>query len=153
MDKSATALRQIDLVPTQLDLLGEPIPDQLQGQSRAAVLRGEGTLNHNEVYMEHNGIGDRDLTSEASAPDFPLDLVEILNSLKTLPWRSIVTADRWKLNLYVGDQCELFDLNTDPVEQCNLFNDPAYKDRVRQMASRVRLWQHHTGDTAPLPTV
>ena len=103
--------------------------------------------------MEHNGIGDRDLTSEASAPTFPPDQAEILNTLKTLPWRSIVTADRWKLNLCVGDQCELFDLGADPFEQHNLFNEPAYKDRIRQMTSRIRLWQHRTGDTAPLPAV
>ena len=144
---------QIDLVPTLLDLMGEPIPDHLEGSSRAAVLRGEATLDGKEVYMEHNGIGDRDLTSEASAPTFPPDQAEILNTLKTLPWRSIVTADRWKLNLCVGDQCELFDLGADPFEQHNLFNEPAYKDRIRQMTSRIRLWQHRTGDTAPLPAV
>ena len=146
-------LGQIDLVPTLLDLMGQPVPDHLEGSSRAAVLRAEATLDGNEVFMEHNGMGDRDLTSEASAPAFPPDQAEILNTLKTLPWRSIVTADRWKLNLCVGDQCELFDLGSDPFEQHNLFNEPAHKDRIRQMASRIRLWQHRTGDTAPLPAV
>ena len=39
-----------------------------------------------------------------------------INYLNTLPWRSAVAADRWQLNLCVGDQCELFDLNSDPYE-------------------------------------
>ena len=44
-------------------------------------------------------------------------------------------------------------LNADPFEERNLFDDPAQKDRIRDMAARVRLWQFHTGDSAPLPSV
>jgi arylsulfatase A-like enzyme len=50
---------QIDLVPTLLDLLGESIPDNLHGVSRADVLTGDSALNANDVFMEHNGVGDR----------------------------------------------------------------------------------------------
>ena len=146
---------QIDLVPTLLDLLGEPIPKHLQGQSRAAVLRGEATLEGNDVFIQHNGIGDRDLGKSQSSTMRMLGGLssETINLLCTLPWRSVVTGDRWKLNLCAGDQCELFDLNTDRYEERNLFNDPAQKDRIRSMAARIRLWQHHTGDDAPLPSV
>ena len=68
------------------------------------------------------------------------------------PWRSVV-ADRWKLNLCAGDQCELFDLRSDPHETRNLFDDPAQRDRIRDMTARIRAWQVRTGDTAPLPSV
>ena len=64
-----------------------------------------------------------------------------------------MTADRWKLNLCAGDQCELFDLNSDPHELVNLFDDPTHRDRIRDMAAKIRLWQYETGDDAPLPTV
>ena len=78
-----------------------------------------------------------------------------------VPWRSIVsgerladgTVQRWKLNLSPGDQCELFDLTNDPWEQVNLFDDPAYRDRVRLLAGRIRTWQFHTGDTLALQGV
>ena len=78
-----------------------------------------------------------------------------------VPWRSIVTGERlsdgsvrrWKLNLSPGDQCELFDLTNDPWEQTNLFDDPAYRDRVRLLAARIRDWQFRTNDTLPLPAV
>ena len=39
-----------------------------------------------------------------------------------VPWRGVITGNRWKLNLSPGDQCELYDLNTDPYEMNNLFN-------------------------------
>ncbi len=144
---------QIDLVPTLLDLLGQQRPDNLQGTSRLDVLEGRSTLEHNDVFMQHNGIGDRDLTSEESRPTASQELKDDINYLNTLPWRSVVTADRWKLNLCVGDQCELFDLNSDPFEFTNVFDDPEKKDRIRTMGARVRLWQQQTGDTAPLPAL
>lgn len=130
---------QIDLVPTLLDLLGESIPDNLHGVSRADVLTGESALNANDVFMEHNGVGDRDLGNP------------VINILGTQPWRSVVTPDRWKLNLCANDQCELFNLNDDPYEETNLFDDPAQQDRIRIMAAKIRMWQLDVNDDAPLP--
>ena len=135
---------QVDLVPTLLDLLGEPAPDHLEGKSLLPVLRGQTTLDDNDVFMEWNGISPR-------LPDRFLGDAAI-NRMLALPYRSVV-SDRWKLNLCAGDQGELFDLQSDPYEQTNLFDDPAQRDRVRDMAARIRMWQHETGDTAPMPSV
>lgn len=144
---------QIDLLPTLLELLGQPAPPYLQGVSRADVLAGNATLEGNDVFMQHNGFGDRDLTSEESRPTLSREKAAEMNYMNNLPWRSVVTADRWKLNLSPGDQCELFDLNTDPYEMTNLYNDPAQRDHIRGMAARIRVWQDDTGDTAAVPTV
>jgi len=132
---------QIDLVPTFLDLLDQEIPSDLQGTSKASLIKGEATLDGNDVFMEHNGIGDRNLGTPA------------INMLNNMQWRSVVTADRWKLNLCATDQCELFDLNNDPFEETNLFNNDDQKDRIRQMAAKIRMWQYFTDDDAPLPGV
>ena len=64
-----------------------------------------------------------------------------------------MTSDRWKLNLCPGDQCELYDLNSDPLELVNLFDEPKHRDRVRDMAARIRAWQYATGDDLALPPV
>lgn len=144
---------QIDFVPTLLDALGQAVPDGLAGSSRADVLRGEQDLGDNDVVIQHNGIGDRNLTSAASSHTMTADEVRQLNLLNTAPWRSVVTADRWKLTFCAVDQGELFDLNTDPLETTNLFERPEQQDRIRWMAARLRLWQAQTGDTAPLPGV
>ena len=129
------------------------MPDCLTGVSRAAVLRGEADLSDNDVFIQHNGVGDRDLTSASESHTMPAERVRQLNLLKTAPWRSVVTADRWKLTLCAADQGELFDLNKDPAEITNLFDRPEHRDRVRWMAARLRLWQQEVGDTAPLPGV
>ena len=135
------SIGQIDLVPTLLDLVGESIPDHLQGNSKASVLRGETTLKNNDVFVQWNGKGDRDL----GAPT--------INEMIALPRRTIVSGDRWKLNLCDGDDGELFDLTTDPHELTNLFTDLGQNERISSMAARLRLWQEETGDIAPLPVV
>ena len=135
---------QIDLVPTLLDLLGQPVPSRLQGESRLPVLKGDAALDDGEVVIQWNGISPE-------MEDRHLGAAQI-NRMLALPWRSIV-HDRWKLNLCSGDQCELFDLRNDPHEMSNLFSDEAHRDRIRDLAARLRTWQVRTGDTAPLPTL
>jgi len=135
---------QIDLVPTLLDLLGQAIPEHLQGESRLAVLEGEAVLQDNDVFIEGNGTGP-------SHPDRAMATPEI-DRMNALSWRSVVSG-RWKLNLCAGDQCELFNLATDPYEQTNLFNDSAQQDRISDLAARIRRWQHRTEDRAPLPAI
>lgn len=139
----------IDLVPTLLDLMGQPVPDHLQGVSRVPVFKGEKSLEENDVFVQWNGLGDRDLG------------VREANILGALARRSIITShigsdgtlERWKLNLCAGDVDELFDLTGDPHEMTNLFEESDQRDRVREMAAKIRLWQHNTGDTALLPSI
>jgi arylsulfatase A-like enzyme len=144
---------QIDFVPTLLELLVQPSPERLQGESRVGVLKGTATLADNDVFVQHNGIGDRDMTMECESWSMSPDRVRDLNFMNTLPWRSVIAADRWKLTLCIGDQGELYDLNSDPGETRNLFDLAEHRDRVRAMAARLHLWQAQVGDTAPLPGV
>ena len=130
---------QVDLVPTLLELLKQPVPEDLQGRSRAKVLEGNNTLGDNDVFVQWTGAGDRDLGNEA------------INRLSAMPRRSVITANRWKINLCATDQGELFDLGSDPHETTNLFDAPEHRDRIRDMAARIRQWQIETGDDAPLP--
>ncbi|SVA71493.1 uncharacterized protein METZ01_LOCUS124347, partial [marine metagenome] len=138
------SVSHIDLVPTLLDLIGENVPQHLQGKSLLSVLEGSEDLSENDVFISWNGYDN-------SVPDRFLGDHKI-NRMLRLPWRTVVTPDRWKLALCAGDQCELYDLNNDPYEMINLFNDPDQKDRIRDMAARIRVWQIQTGDEVPLPT-
>ena len=141
---------QIDLLPTLLDLLGEVIPGGLHGISRADVLAGEGTLDGNDIFIQHNGVGDRDLAGEGSSHTWPADKVRELNSMGARPWRSIISSDRWKLTLYEGMGGELYDLTGDPAEMKNLIADPAHHDRIAELTFRLRAWQESIGDDAVL---
>ena len=134
----------IDLVPTLLELMGEPIPDHLQGESRVPVLRGEATLEENDVFIEWHGSDGH--------PPASIGEAEVNRSMAP-PSRTVVSAERWKLNLSAHGPCELYDLNTDPFELENLFDRPEHRDRVRDLTARVRQWQEQTGDRALLSEV
>jgi arylsulfatase A-like enzyme len=137
-------ISQIDLVPTLLDLLGEPIPPHLEGTSRASILRGEGTLADNEVFVQWNGTNGWEKAARA------LGLSESEWADVYGPWRTVISAEGWKLNLSPVDQCELYDLNTDPFEQVNLFDEPSQRDRILDLTERLQQWQEYTADEAPL---
>ena len=117
------------------------MPTHLQGASRLDVLEGSADLC-DDVFMqwyEH-------------PPTVPLGNPDI-ERMSHVSWRSVVTADRWKLNLSPGDQCELYDLNKDPFEINNRFDDPECRDRVRDMTARIRIWQQAVDDRLVLPAV
>jgi arylsulfatase A-like enzyme len=148
---------QVDLVPTILDLMGEPIPAGLEGQSRAGVLRGESTLAGNDVFVEWNGPDGRPARFFGQGPT---DLKEPLEATAREqaqewqavrgPWRSVVGHEGWKLNLSTTDQPELYDLNADPHELRNRFDEPQQRARIRDLTERLRAWQAQTGDKVGL---
>lgn len=135
---------QIDLVPTLLELMGEPVPPHLQGRSLVPVLEGESTLGENDAFIQLHSPANRELWRSCTEEEM---------NIVAGPWRGIVSAEGWKLNLSPVDQCELYDLNTDPHEQRNLFGDPAQTDRIKTLADRIRKWQEQTEDSVSLPTV
>ena len=129
----------IDTVPTLLDLVGAPVPDRLQGESRAPVLRGEATLEGNDAIIDWTGRNS-----------VPMHEYPELERVQSTHHRVLVSAEGWKLVLGAVGQRELYDLNSDPHEQTNLFDDPAQAGRIADMTGRISRWQQKTGDTASL---
>ena len=76
-----------------------------------------------------------------------------VNRALVSPWRSIITPDRWKLNLSAHDQCELFDLTHDPYELVNLYDDSAQQTRVQELTAQIVAWQAAVGDDLSLTPV
>jgi arylsulfatase A-like enzyme len=111
---------QVDLLPTLLDLMGQAIPGHVQGTSRAETLQNESSLAENDVIVEWNG-----------------DSV----------WRTILSREKFKLNLCHTDRCELYDLDADPHELENLFDKKEYQTRIRALIDRIRSWQQATNDS------
>jgi arylsulfatase A-like enzyme len=132
----------IDLLPTLLDILAVGIPDRLQGESRAPVLRREADLSGNDVFCEWNGANGHLRASIGEAE---------INRSMAEPLRTVISADRWKLNLYTRGAGELYNLNDDPRELQNLFNRPEHRERRRDLFQRLRRWQQGVDDRAPLP--
>ena len=131
----------IDVVPTLLDLMDESIPEHLEGETRSGVMNGDATLADNDVFIEWNRSDGHPRPGEAE-----------VNPAMATPWRTVISSDRWKLNLSAHDQCELFDLNSDPCEMTNRYDDPDQQDRVRDLTDRIRAWQDRVGDSVELTT-
>lgn len=132
----------INTFPTLMSLMGQPVPEETYGKDLTPVLKGEQTLENENVFIEWNENDGHPIPGEA----------EVNPQMRT-PWRSIISADRWKLNVSAHDSCELFDLNADPCEMVNLFNNPAFAGRVKELFQELKLWQQATRDTVPLPDI
>jgi arylsulfatase A-like enzyme len=95
----------IDLAPTFLDLAGLPIPDSMQGQSLAPLLRGENPAGwrRSVYYRYYHDPGHHD----------------------TRAHYGVRTATHKLIHYWKKDAWELFDLVADPHEQHNLLFDAA----------------------------
>ena len=109
----------IDVAPTLLDVVGLPKPERMQGRSLLPMLKGETDTHREFVRCEYY----RALSPAAQA--------HFVGSYATM-----LRDRRYKLVNYHGHAMgELFDLDTDPGEFDNLWDDPAYT------AIKLRLMQ------------
>jgi arylsulfatase A-like enzyme len=118
----------VDITPTLLDLMGQPAPSGVQGQSWGPALRGRGAWPERPVFMEFNG------------PPWPFD------DRFTERLRTVLMPDGWKLTVDDQSHGELYDLRRDPQERKNLFYDDAHLARMRALLEEIRSWQRRTGD-------
>ncbi len=134
----------IDLVPTLMELMGLAVDDGMQGRSRLPVLRGEESLVDSDVFVEWSGADGHPPASIGEAEP---------NRSMVHPLRTVISSERWKLNLYGEGQGELYDLNADPHELENLYHRPGQQGRVRELVQRIQDWQERSGDEVMLPAV
>jgi arylsulfatase A-like enzyme len=120
----------VDLTPTLLDLMGQPVPAGLQGESWVPHLRRAGAWPERPVFLEFNG------------PPWPFD------DRFTERLRTVRMPDGWKLTVDDRSQGELYDLRQDPQERKNLFYDEAHLARLRALLDEIRAWQRRHGDEA-----
>jgi len=150
-----TPVSQIDLLPTLLDLLGQPVPENLEGTSLRPCVEGHAEAPPRDVFLEwnghNNGLGD--VIGQVSIPEPLLEMAardEIIAAI-TDPVRTILTPDRWKLNCSPRGEHELYNLNDDPFETQNLAGTER-APLMQALADRIRRWQERTGDTVTLPS-
>ena len=121
----------VDVVPTLLELMSQPIPAHLQGRTWAPYLQGREELPERDVIVEWNG-----------APWPPKDMKD-----HAQPLRTIITPERWKMTLAPEGYGLLYNLKNDPDERTNLFYRNSSLGQIRTLTERIHLWQIATGDT------
>ena len=113
-------VQNIDYAPTFLEMAGAPVPADIQGESLLPLLRGERTIGRwrDAIYYHFY--------------EYPAEhMVKRHYGVRT---------DRYKLIHFYNDidQWELYDLQTDPHELHNVYDDPAYRKIQRYMHRRLR---------------
>jgi arylsulfatase A-like enzyme len=148
----AGPVSQIDIVPTLLDLLGQPASPALPGKSLRPHLEGSAAREGEDVFLEwiKDPLAGKELKKLPAVLEGLCTLEEANRAIKE-NIRTVVTADGWKFNWSSIGQDELFDLNADPLETANLARRPEQSARVRGLAARIRRWQDAMQDTLALP--
>lgn len=111
---SRTPVSLTQVVPTLLDLCGLPVPRGLDGESLRADMREPGRTRDTTVFSEFN--------------------------LRKPAAKYMIRHGDFKLNYYVNDIAELFDLKSDPKEMKNLAAIPRYKAKFDELKAQLFAW-------------
>jgi arylsulfatase A-like enzyme len=122
----------LDFAPTFLDYAGVPVPDDIQGESMHAVLRGKTPRSWRTSMYYHYY-------------EYPA-----VHSVKR---HYGVRTQRYKLIHFYNDidEWELYDLKKDPREMKNVLNDPAYANIVTELKAELKQLRKKYKDTTGTP--
>ncbi len=139
-------ISQIDVVPTILDYMNQPIPKELQGESLRPYLDGKESKSNNSVFIEWTGydtgiIGDK--KEDLFIPDVIKDemSLEELDATVSDPVRTVISPDGWKLIYRKSGKHELYNLAENPHETKNLFSLPENTEIINKLISQIKVWK------------
>ncbi|MEF2071372.1 sulfatase family protein [Consotaella aegiceratis] len=113
----------MDWGPTILELAGITPPSWMQARSLLPLITGEGEGSRRYVFSEHA----RDAI------------------LKSTECMTMIRDHRWKLVHFVdSDEGQLFDLEADPREVRNLWDEPSHQGQKNLMIDEILRWRTRT---------
>jgi len=120
-------VQNLDFAPTFLDYANIEIPDEMQGESFRKLVSGESCEWRDAVYYTYY--------------EYP--------SVHMVKRHYGVATERYKLMhfYYDIDEWEMYDLQTDPQEMKNIYNDPAYADVQQMLHGRLTELRTQYGDS------
>jgi len=146
---------QIDIVPTLLDLMGQPVPDHLQGKSLRPWMDNPAMTHEETVVIEwnggNNGLGD--VKGTVQIPEWMTDIAspDEIAAASTDAVRTVITADNWKLSWSPMGCHELYNLKDDPNELTNLYGRSECAGKVAELVNSIVEWQARSADEVELP--
>ncbi|WP_372949115.1 sulfatase [Mariniphaga sp.] len=126
----ADLVQNLDFAPTFLDYAGIDVPEEMQGESFRKLVAGETGEWRDAVYYTYY--------------EYP--------SVHMVKRHYGVATDRYKLMhfYYDIDEWEMYDLETDPMEMQNIYDDPAYADVREMLHKRLGELREYYGDSDEL---
>ncbi len=125
--KIGKLVQNLDFAPTFLDYANIEIPDEMQGESFRKLVSGETGEWRDAVYYTYY--------------EYP--------AVHMVKRHYGVATERYKLIhfYYDIDEWEMYDLQTDPQEMKNIYNDPAYADVQKMLLERLAELRAQYGDS------
>jgi arylsulfatase len=133
----------IDVVPTLLDLLGQPKHLQCAGKSLLPVIQEEAP-SPERIFIEWAPNRTKIKKGTSLAPR------RMIKRAIDESTRTVVSSDGWKLCLRDKDLNELYNLSDDPLETCNLYADREYASMISRYTDEIHRWQESTNDKVRL---
>ncbi len=119
-------VQSIDIMPTLLDLLSLDAPPRAQGQSLLPLIRGEDSWQPKPLFFETSASG---YTADAA------DYQKRYRAMRTRDWKLIHSVTE--------QQYELYDLNDDPYEEDNVWEEgTALSDSLGRMLNEWAIYAH-----------
>ncbi len=120
-----------DIMPTLLELTGQPIPASVQGQSLVPYLTGKRPPTEARRFSFCERIpGNRENARK-------------LDSIAKGSF--MVRGEGWKYIRYADGTEYLYHLAVDPVETVNEADNPVHQSRKQQMIAALKVWPRKTG--------
>jgi arylsulfatase A-like enzyme len=141
-------LSNVDFLPTLLALIGQPIPDNIEGISFAEAIKNPGAKQPREaVFSVFQGSDSRSIRTT----QFKLIRNFAPRRILDTPV-NMTSTPRPRIKLPV---VELYDLHKDPNEFINVATDPAYEDIYTDLSNQLWQWMEDVDDPSlksPIPT-
>ncbi|MHA1370787.1 MAG: sulfatase family protein [Promethearchaeota archaeon] len=148
----------LDFAETWLDYAGAPIPSEMQGRSFRPILQGETpddwrTAMYYRYFMDRDGAHDTTAhygirTAGPNQKEFKLiyyyaDGLGIKDTNKFQGEPRVPRVREW----------ECFDLSLDPYEMNNIYHDPRYREKIKELKDILHELQRKFGDTPYQPEI
>ena len=127
--KSDLMVQNLDYGETFLDIAKTPIPDDMQGRSLVPLLKGEKPGDWRKSIYYHYY-------------EYP--------SVHMVPRHYGVRTETHKLMKFYqfGEEWEFYDLENDPDELTNQYNNPEYADKIAEVRKELdRIRTHYEDDS------
>ncbi|WP_350278785.1 sulfatase-like hydrolase/transferase [Kribbella sp. HUAS MG21] len=143
----------VDVLPTICEAVGHRIPDGVQGRSLLPLAQGNEApaAEFGSIVAEH-GFGGRAYDVTARPPlHFGYDgpTFDELNTVTQSGHARMLRSGRWKLIVHADLPGELYDLDTDPAELDNLFDDDRHVAVRARLLHQLTRWQARLTDDLP----
>ncbi|MEO0477661.1 MAG: sulfatase [Planctomycetota bacterium] len=119
-------VQNLDYAPTFLAMAGAKVPEDMQGASLVSLLMGQQPDDWRKSIYYHYY-------------EYP--------SVHMVPRHYGIRTERHKLmHFYQYDEWEMYDLETDPDELTNLYDEPAQQDQIKALKQQLEALREHYQD-------